>query len=467
MSSAAQHQEGWPDPAERPREPATAGEADVAGHDAGRSGSPSSSRSDPLAQLTGWQAHSLHSMLELGHELTVVMDLFQTADLVLFNLMGHMGTSRSALWLMSEESPPAPVLLRCHGFSRPLLEPLGTVCQAGLTARFGQQPEVIPAASFGECLDPSASELVGFAGIALFAPLVARGEQLGWLALGPRVNGRDYQPSDLRVLEAALGMFGVSLQNVRLYNRMLESNRQLRASNEHLKELDRAKTEFISNVNHELRTPLAIVMGTLECVLDQNPSEPAPRKLLEAALARSHGLKQLIENLLAFSDAVRGRLPLRTVEADLGAVLGLFYTERAPGVTASLRQLVYDPEPDLPKARFDPQRARQILDELLDNALKFTPRGTLLRLGLRAVEDEGRSWLEVSLADTGPGIPAERMDSLFRAFEQVDGSATRRVGGLGMGLALARELAEQMHGTLTATSQVGGGTTFCLRLPAA
>jgi len=109
----------------------------------------------------------------------------------------------------------------------------------------------------------------------------------------------------------------------------------------------------------------------------------------------------------------------------------------------------------------------QILDELLDNAVKFTPRGSRIELGAACMREDGKEWVEIEVRDDGPGIASERMDAVFRSFEQGDGSMTRQVGGLGMGLAFARELAERMGGRLVAESVIGKGSTFRLRLPVA
>ncbi|MGH7726372.1 MAG: sensor histidine kinase [Candidatus Eiseniibacteriota bacterium] len=417
---------------------------------------------------SGRREHALQSLLELARELTVAMDVYETSDLLLFNLMGQLGAARSALWLLpDDEAETRPVLVRCHGFHRPVIEAIGSACAPALLARFRSKPAPILSWALRQDLGAIEFDLARQAELALFAPLHARGEFLGWLALGPRVDGSAYGQADLEVLEAALGIVGVSFENVRLYNRARETNRRLRATNEYLSELDRLKTEFLNNVNHELRTPLAVVIATLECALSQGVGDAKIQELLDGSLLQSKKLNGMIENLLRFSELRNARLNFHIVTEDAGSVLSACVQERLPGVTAGLRELSYRRGDDRLHARFDRARLLQIVNELIDNAIKFNPRGARIDLRTARIEVEGQTWVQIEIVDDGPGIPADRMDSLFRSFEQVDGSATRTVGGLGVGLAFAHELAERMGCRLSAQSAIGEGSTFRLLLPAA
>jgi signal transduction histidine kinase len=411
--------------------------------------------------------HSLRSLLQLGHELTVSLDLYETADLLLFNLMGQLGTGRSALWLLDGDEPVRAVVIRSHGFARRPIEAVGEACAPGLLVRFTASRDPVLAWRLPDNFGPVAFELVRQAGIALFAPVCVRQEIRGWLALGSKVGGQPYSAADLEVLKATLGIVGASLENVRLYNRVLEANRQLSLTNERLHELDQLKSEFLCNVNHELRTPLTVVIGALECLVGGSQAEGLAQRVLHDAQENAMRLKSLVENLLTFSDAANARLPIQLVSADVRETLRPYCARRLPGITEGLRELSYVPAEDLPPARFDPQRLLQILDELVDNAIKFTPRGSHLRLSVTRASVDGAEWVRIEFADDGPGIPPARTDSIFRSFEQVDGSATRKVGGLGMGLAFAQQLAERMGSRLSAASTLGSGTTFTLLLPTA
>jgi signal transduction histidine kinase len=298
------------------------------------------------------------------------------------------------------------------------------------------------------------------------APLLARSEILGWMALGPKLGGTGYSGTDLQILQAALGIASVALQNARLHGQMMEVNRQLLASNAHLQEVDGLKSEFLRNVNHELRTPLAVVMATLECVIQAGSNEHRIQSILEGAFECARHLNELLENLLTYSSAVHERMTIELADENLADLLKDYCDQRRPGVTASLRELDFSCEPELPAVRCDRQRLLQILDQLVDNALKFTPSDSRLRLWVGAQRESGEHWVRVEFSDDGPGIPRDRIHAVFNSFEQADGSPTRAVGGLGMGLALARELAERMGCRLDVRSDHGRGATFTLLIPA-
>lgn len=401
---------------------------------------------------------AFQSMLELGRELTVALDIYQTADLLLFNLMGQLGTARSALWLTPEPGgAAAPVLLRAHGFRRPLLEAVGSSCAPALDRRFRDDPKPLLAWSIASEVGSHEFEILRLLEVAVLAPLHVRGERLGWLAIGTRLDGSPYAAEDLEVLEATLGMVAVALQNAHLYNRERESTRRLRSANEHLVELNRLKNEFLSNVNHELRTPLAVVIATLDAVVQDPRVDAQLRGLLEASCAQSLKLKRLIENLLSLSEASSDRLMVEMAPGDLNALAARVHADHQPGTSAGFRELRLQLRPGLSLGRFDAQRLQQVVDELIDNAIKFTPQGTCIELRTDRFHEDGIDWVGIEVADDGPGVPRERIASMFTPFQQGDGSSTRTAGGLGMGLTWARAIAERMEGRLAVESAPGEG----------
>ncbi|HYJ31760.1 MAG TPA: ATP-binding protein [Candidatus Binatia bacterium] len=418
-------------------------------------------------RLVARREHELLALSELSQELTISLDLYGVADLVLFNLMGQLGTARAALWLISEHGRSAPVLLRSHGMDRRTAAALGSVCGGWLLERFTREPRIVPAGEMTDEPARAAALLARRESIELFAPILTRGEVLGFLAIGPRLGAGSYGPVELQGLQTSLGMVGVALHNTKLYNRLLENNRQLRLANENLMELDRLKSEFLSNVNHELRTPLTVVIASLQIVIETEKPAPESAEFLNAALGEAQNLKGALEKLLDFSELRRNGIELHLESADVIEPLRRYYEERLPGVTQGLRELAFLAEPDLPPVRFDRQRLLQIVDALVDNAVKFTPEGSRIGIEVSRAERGGRSWARITVKDDGPGIAPDHMSTLFESFSQVDGSATRRVGGMGLGLAMAKQLAERMDGTLTAASRAGAGSAFSLDLPLA
>ena len=416
-------------------------------------------------KLAARREHELRAISELSRELTVGLDLYAFGDLVLLNLMGQLATSRAALWLLPEGAERRPVLLRSHGVSREMADALGSTVSPDAIVALGEERRILLADEFPSRLHMTTVALARREGLALLAPISSRGETFGMLALGPRPGGVAYDGVELDVLQASLGMIGVALQNATLYNRLLENNRQLRMANEELTELDRLKSEFLRNLNHELRTPLTVIIAYLTSVQDGGQPPDTVLEFTSVCLQESKKLKAMLETLLDFSAASRGVLSLDTRRGDLALALRAYYEERLPGITEGLREFVFDSGDERVDAVFDRQRVLQVVDALVENAIKFTPRGTRIVLRVCTVNDADASRAAVEVEDDGPGIPPERLSQIFGSFRQGDGSPTREVGGLGLGLAFALELAHKMRGSLTASSELGRGSVFRLMLP--
>ncbi|MBV9880891.1 MAG: GAF domain-containing sensor histidine kinase [Gemmatirosa sp.] len=242
---------------------------------------------------------------------------------------------------------------------------------------------------------------------------------------------------------------------------LVESNAELERQYVAVLEARRVKDEFLANVSHELRTPLAAVMGYVGLLLDDlsGPLTSAQRRDLTQVQSASERLLELIDNLLELTTLKRGGLEVHPEEFDPRAPLHdalSRVTGRAPAV--SLR--VDEPTTVLPAARSDRKKIIKILVSLLTNAYKFTASGEVHV----AVTVRG-GWVAYRVHDTGIGIPADARQMVFDEFRQVDGSAARRYGGSGLGLALARRLARLLGGDIELESAVGVGSTFTVELP--
>jgi len=404
---------------------------------------------------------TLLSLFELSHELGVGLDPYAIAQLTLFNLMGHFGTAAAALWRLPENRGGTPVLLRSFGVPEETMRALGESLTARMAACMAEGRGVEPLAAWAMSGAEAARTALD-AGLSLAAPMQVRGRLLGVVALGGRLDGDAYTPIDLEYLSTAAGMVGVALENARLYHRERESNRQLRENNERLSELDRLKSEFQSVVSHELLTPLAVIRGYLD-VLDAITMEnPAAKDAILASTRSADKLVGLIKNMLDFSRLEDRALQLKLEPHDLGDLLRDFAEARRSGIADGLRELILEVEPRLPPVSCDRRRLHQIIGELVDNAVKFTLPGSHIRLA--ASRAQGADGVEVVIEDDGPGIPSDRLEALFEPFRQGDGSSTREAGGLGLGLTLARRLAEAMGGTLEAKSEPGVGSRFLVSL---
>jgi signal transduction histidine kinase/class 3 adenylate cyclase len=224
-----------------------------------------------------------------------------------------------------------------------------------------------------------------------------------------------------------------------------------------LQRLDRVKDEFLANTSHELRTPIHGVTGVLEALLARPSLGATDRQDVRMALASAHRLSGLVSAVLDFSQFRSGAMTVDRRPVNLAAIVEAEAAARRSDAKVPIQ--VGALERAL-AAHGDEARLRQLVAQLVANAVKFTAAGAI---DLTLVEHDGSLVLEVR--DTGIGIAPERLEALFQGLEQGDGSATREAGGLGIGLALAKRIAEAHGGELVVRSQAGAGTTVRVRLP--
>jgi signal transduction histidine kinase len=244
------------------------------------------------------------------------------------------------------------------------------------------------------------------------------------------------------------------------YKRALADRRLLEAAKKMAEAANEAKTNFLANISHELRTPMNGIIGMTELALDTELSSEQ-RDLLDTARSSALSLLGLLNEVLDFSKIEGRRVDLDQVAFNPRKVVGEM--ARILGVQAGRKDLTLklDIAPQVPReVRGDPARLQQILTNLVGNAIKFTPTGGVTASVSVETAGAGDVCLHFAVTDTGIGIPKEKQDVIFRPFSQADGSMTRKYGGTGLGLTISASLVAMMHGKMWVESEPGRGSTF-------
>jgi signal transduction histidine kinase/DNA-binding response OmpR family regulator len=247
-----------------------------------------------------------------------------------------------------------------------------------------------------------------------------------------------------------------------------ESNKKLAGVNEELKELDRMKSDLLANVSHELRTPLTAIKGYTDYILERKLGAITDKqeKGLVVVQRNLDRLSRSIDALLDFSRMDMGRIALSIQPFSLQALVEQIHTTVRSELERKRLTFVADVEPGLPAVIADREKLSAVLENLVINAIKFTPEGGRITVGgTRNAVPAGRPSAEIRVADSGIGIPDDQIGRIFNRFHQVDGSSTRRFGGVGLGLAIVKSILEAHGSPITVESKPGEGATFRFTLP--
>ncbi len=305
-------------------------------------------------------------------------------------------------------------------------------------------------------------------GAVAIVPLFHKGQLLGVLILGPKKNRESYTSIDLDLLGALAIQAAVAIENAMLYDKMEEKvherTRELEEARRSAEAANKAKSEFLSNISHELRTPLNSIIGFSEILRDgtAGPLSPDQQTYLKDIWESGKHLLRIINNLLDLSKIEAGMMELELDEFYLKELLegslGLFREK------SDRRRIVLnaDISGDIDMITADKTKIKQVVLNLVANAVKFTPDGG--RVGITA--SLNGAGVQVTVWDTGIGMPAEDCARLFRPFVQLDNTLTKKYEGTGLGLHISKKLVELHGGRLSVESEPGKGSRFSFIIPA-
>jgi PAS domain S-box-containing protein len=302
--------------------------------------------------------------------------------------------------------------------------------------------------------DPAWARDLGLVAFAGYKLVDGQGRPLGVLAGFAR---HPISPEDDAILSNLAETTSRVILDAQAENELREKRREAVAAS-------RAKSEFLANMSHEIRTPMTAILGFTELLMTPDLAPGEQQEFLDGIHRNGKALLELINGILDLSRIEADKLTLEKKPCALRQILDdVLLMMRPPAAEKGLR-LEADYAAEVPETiHTDGPRLRQILTNLVGNAVKFTACGGV-QIDVRGVPGTGR--IQFAVRDTGIGIPPDKIPELFQPFTQVDGSATRRYGGAGLGLAISRRLAEALGGDITVSSRLGAGTTFVLSIDA-
>ncbi|EKD22934.1 MAG: two-component sensor histidine kinase [uncultured bacterium] len=282
--------------------------------------------------------------------------------------------------------------------------------------------------------------------IAVLIPIIVRDKVIGIFIIGPKMSGDSFTDADLKTLEIISGQTASAIEQARLY------------------EDDQTKSEFVSIASHELLTPTTAIEGYLSMILDEHMAnvDETARKYLERVQTSAHRLSNLVKDLLSVSRLEAGRIKVKIEPVQVEPLIENVVSDLLPTTQEKRLSLTFlKPDETLPLCLADPDKLTQIIINMVGNAIKYTPEGSVLVLA-ESVDDK----IKITVEDTGVGIKQEDLPHLFEKFYRVDNTETVGIVGSGLGLYISKSMVELMDGTIDVESTEWHGSRFIVTLPA-
>ncbi len=286
----------------------------------------------------------------------------------------------------------------------------------------------------------------------IVSPLLVKNEAIGVLVLAKVAQGDFFAPGDVELLSVLSGQAAIAIENARLFE-------EIQHAYQELQKLDHMKSEFINIAAHELRTPLAILLGY--ATLLQEEAEGKAKEQLGIIVRNAMRLRALVDSMLNLRYLETGKSQLKLEQIILRQAIDEAVGDLSPLAESKGQSIEVRLPESFPPIVADRQKLALILTNLLSNAVKFTPEGGRITIEVKSNERE----VLVSVSDTGIGIPPEEHERIFERFYQVGDSLTRKHGGIGLGLSIAKGMVELCGGRIWVESEVGRGSTFTFTIP--
>jgi signal transduction histidine kinase/DNA-binding response OmpR family regulator len=409
-----------------------------------------------LYQETQRRVEEMATLAEIGNDIAATLDLPTVLERIASHARGLLAADSSAVFLTEPDDQTLRAIVALGDISDQIKVtaiPLGEGIIGDLARR--RAAEVINDVNS----DPRARHIPGTLQTSderlMAAPLLSGDRVSGIMAVWRTESNNPFTQADLRFLEGLARQGAIAIGNAHLFEQAQEAQAAAEEANQ-------AKSVFLANMSHELRTPLNAIIGFTR-IVKRRGADVLPEKQLEnldKVLSSAEHLLGLINTILDIAKIEAGRLDVQPTIFDAGALVDMCIATTQPMVQPGQVNILSDVAPNLPPVRSDQDKVKQILLNLLANAVKFTHAGQIT-VRARCQEDV----LAVDVADTGIGIPEEDLERVFGEFHQADTGTTRQYGGTGLGLPISRHLARLLGGELTATSTVGAGSTFTLTIP--
>lgn len=414
---------------------------------------------------------------EVAQIATESLELDEVLNSTLDKVIGLMAVETAAILLTNEQKGEVTAVAR-GGVSPRFLDKVKKLpvdnSVTGRLALSGMPIVIEDVSKYSHLVDKAVIE----AGLRSMAavPLKSSGRVMGTLLVASR-DVHSFSSDDIHLLNTIGEGLGPVLKNAQLYRALQEKTRQLYVQNKKLvrqqqelvektKEVEAVsylKSQFLANVSHELRTPLNVIIGFSELMLDEVPGlvNKEQRQCLDDILASGGHLLNLIDQLLDLAKIESGKMELSRTDVDLLGVIELLRNTMMPILTPRRQSLNVMVEEGLPPVYADEAKLRQVFFNLLSNAIKFTADGGKIRI--EAVRNG--DWCQVSVVDNGTGIKNEDQTRIFEPFCQLDSTLTKGKSGIGLGLAVVKQIIEKHGGRIWVESEYRKGSRFIFTLP--